>query len=387
MTISARKLNRATLQRQMLLQRESLPLEEAVRRVVALQAQHPASPYLALWNRLTDFDPAALDAAYVDYTVVRSTLLRVTMHAVHVHDYPVFREAMDPTLRGARLRDDRFTVTGLTQEDVDVFMAELLDFAARPQTPEALQAWLTERTQVDHKGIWWAMRQYAPMWHEPSGHPWQFDTSRSYVAATPRPALADEEVAHASLQTLIKRYLAGFGPATMPDMAQFALVLRSWAKAAVEALGDELISFKGPDGKTLYDLPGMTLPDEDLPAPPRLLGMWDNVLLAYADRSRVIPEAYRKQVTRINGDVLPTLLVDGRVVGVWRTTEEGIEASAFEPLSADAWQGLAAEAEKLLAFLADREPHTYRRYDHWWDERHAECGGEGAGVSVIRASQ
>ncbi len=64
--------------------------------------------------------------------------------------------------------------------------------------------------------------------------------------------------------------------------------------------------------------------------------------------------------------MLPTLLVDGRVVGVWRTTEEGIEASAFEPLSDDAWQGLTAEAEKLLAFLADREPHAYRRYDHWW---------------------
>ncbi len=171
MSISARRLNRATLQRQMLLQRESLSIDEAMRRVVALQAQHPASPYLALFNRLSDFDPAALDAAYADYTVVRSTLLRITMHAVHADDYPAFREAMDPTLRGSRLRDDRFTVTGLTQEDVDVFIAELLDFATQPQTPEAFQAWLAERTQVEHKGIWWAMRQYAPMWHEPSGHP------------------------------------------------------------------------------------------------------------------------------------------------------------------------------------------------------------------------
>ncbi|MGA7672168.1 MAG: crosslink repair DNA glycosylase YcaQ family protein, partial [Nitrolancea sp.] len=153
MSISARTLNRATLQRQLLLQRESLPLEEAVRRVVALQAQHPASPYLALWNRLSDFDPAELDDAYADYRVVRSTLLRVTMHAVHADDYSAFREAMDPSLRGSRLRDPRFTDSSLTQEDVDVLMADLLDFAAQPRTPEALQAWLTERTEVEHKGV------------------------------------------------------------------------------------------------------------------------------------------------------------------------------------------------------------------------------------------
>ena len=350
----------------MLLERESLAVDEAMRRVVALQAQHPASPYLALWNRLADFDPAALDAAYVEYRMVRSTLLRITMHAVHVSDYPTFREAMDHTLRGSRLRDARFVETGLTPEAVDALLPDLLDFAARPQTPEALQAWLAERTEVEHKGVWWGMRQYAPLWHEPSGHPWQFETSRSYVAATPRPMLADEEVARAALRTLITRYLEGFGPATIAEMAQFALVLRSRLTAAVKAMGDELISFKGPDGKMLYDLPGMTLPEEDLPAPPRLLGMWDNVLLAYADRTRVIPQEYRPHVTRVNGDVLPTLLVDGRVVGVWRTVDGGIEASAFEPLSADSWQGLSTEAEALLAFLADREPHAYRRYDHWW---------------------
>ena len=366
MSISARTLNRATLQRQMLLRRESLSIEDAVRRVVALQAQHPASPYLALWNRLTDFDPAALDAAYVECQVVRSILLRITMHAVHVDDYPTFREAMDPSFRSARLSDARFTSTGLTGEDVDALLPELLAFASQPRTAGALQEWLAEQRELDHTWFWWVLRQYAPVWHVPSGGPWQFETQRSYQAPSPRPALADAEVAHDSLQTLIKRYLAGFGPATMPDIAQFAVVLRSRVKAAVQAMGDELVSYEGPDGKPLYDLPDMTLPDEEVQAPPRLLGMWDNVLLAYVDRSRVIPPEYRTQVIHKNGDVLPTLLVDGRVVGVWRTVEEGIEASAFEPLSADVWRGLAAEAEKLLALLSDREPHTYRRYDHWW---------------------
>jgi DNA glycosylase AlkZ-like len=94
--------------------------------------------------------------------------------------------------------------------------------------------------------------------------------------------------------------------------------------------------------------------------------MWDSVLLAYSDRSRVIPPEFRRLVTRNNGDVLPTLLVDGYVAGVWRPVEGGIEATAFHRLSDEAWTGLGAEAAALVAFLADREPIVYRRYAHWW---------------------
>ena len=94
--------------------------------------------------------------------------------------------------------------------------------------------------------------------------------------------------------------------------------------------------------------------------------MWDSILLAYADRSRVIPPDYRKLVIRINGDCLPTLLVDGYVAGVWRPVEGGIEATAFHRLSDEAWGGLETEARALVAFLADRDPAVYRRYTHWW---------------------
>jgi hypothetical protein len=64
---------------------------------------------------------------------------------------------------------------------------------------------------------------------------------------------------------------------------------------------------------------------------------------------------------RNNGDVLPTLLVDGHVAGIWRPVEGGIEATAFHPLSEEAWTGLAVEASALVAFLFDREPVVYRR--------------------------
>ncbi|NUK28238.1 winged helix DNA-binding domain-containing protein, partial [Streptomyces lunaelactis] len=99
---------------------------------------------------------------------------------------------------------------------------------------------------------------------------------------------------------------------------------------------------------------------------PRLMAMWDSILLAYADRSRVIPPAYRPLVIRRNGDVLPTLLVDGHVAGVWRPADGGIEATAFHPLSSATWDGLAAEAQSLTALLSDREAAVYSRYHHWW---------------------
>jgi hypothetical protein len=98
------------------------------------------------------------------------------------------------------------------------------------------------------------------------------------------------------------------------------------------------------------------------------MAMWDNILLAYSDRSRVIPPDYRKLVTRSNGDVLPTLLVDGYVAGAWRAVEGGIEATAFHRLPDDVWESLAIEARSLVAFLADRDPQVYRRYEHWWSK-------------------
>jgi hypothetical protein len=150
------------------------------------------------------------------------------------------------------------------------------------------------------------------------------------------------------------------------DLAQFTMLGRGVARDAIAALGDEVVTLEGPDGSTLSDLAGAPIPDGEIPAPARLLPMWDSTLLAYADRSRMIPMEYRKAITRINGDVLPTLLVDGHVAGVWRPVEGGIEATAFHPLPDDAWEELATEAAALGAFLAERDPAVYRRYGHWW---------------------
>ncbi|MFD8923178.1 winged helix DNA-binding domain-containing protein [Streptomyces sp. NPDC055037] len=367
MSISAHALNRATLARQLLLGREPLDVEDGLRRVVALQAQQPASPYIALWNRLSGFDPAGLDTALAGRRAVKATLMRLTLHAVHAEDYRAFREAMEPTLRGSRLGDSRFTASGLTVDTTTALVADLLHYAEQPRTVAELGGRLRARLGAPMEPAAQRMlRQYAPLWHAPTGGPWSFGTRPSYVAADTRPVPAEPDVAARSLRTLIRRYLEGFGPASVADMAQFALVQRARVRTALTALAGELEQLEGPDGTVMYDLPGAPRPAEDTPAPPRLMAMWDSTLLAYADRSRVVPPAYRKHVTRVNGDVLPTLLVDGYVAGVWRAVDGGIEATAFHPLPGRVWEGLAAEARSLMSLLATRDPRVYGRYDHWW---------------------
>ncbi|MEU0399437.1 winged helix DNA-binding domain-containing protein [Streptomyces sp. NPDC006197] len=367
MVISARALNRSTLHRQLLLERAPLGVTDAVRRVVGLQAQHPGSPYVALWNRVADFDPEQLDGALHRFELVRSTLMRLTLHLVHAEDYRAFREGMEPTLRGSRLHDPRFTAAGFTAADADALLPGLLAYAGSARTGAELRRHLEEGRGGPVEAVVWRMvRQYAPLWHAPTGPPWSFGTAQSFVTAAELPSLADPEASAAGLAALVRRCLEGFGPASVADVAQFTTAPRRLVREAVKSLEGELDRLEGADGTVLYDVPGAVRPGEDVPAPPRLMAMWDNVLLAYADRGRIIPPAYRGHVIRVNGDTLPALLVDGYVAGVWRPVDGGIEASAFHPLTAGDWEGLAAEAAALGTLLADRDPRVYGRYDHWW---------------------
>jgi hypothetical protein len=364
--LTARRLNRATLARQSLLDRADAPVSEVVRRILAVQAQEPASPYVALWNRVADFDPGDLDAAFADRTLLKSTLLRITLHAVTAEDHPAVYEALrQPVLRASRLGDRRFLATGLSTEDVDRLLPRLVAFASEPRTRADFEALLAEQLGgPPDAGVWWALRTIAPLVHAPTGGPWSFGAKPSFVAA---PQLAAGE-ADRSVRHLVRRYLAAFGPASIQDIGQFTMLRQPTLRPALTAMADELVTSKGPAGRLLYDVPGAPLPDEDVAAPPRLLAMWDSILLAYADRSRTIPPEHRTAVIRRNGDVLPALLVDGQVSGVWRPVDGTIEATAFRSLPDEAWEGLAAEARGLLELLADRDPAIYRRYASWWSD-------------------
>ena len=364
MRLSLRRLNRALLARQLLLDRAPLGVEDAVDRLVALQAQEPASPYLALWGRLDSFDPTALDRAFAGYRVVKGTSVRMTLHAVGAADHAPFHEAMQPSLRPARLLDRRFRVAGLSPEQADALIPEVLEFTAEPRTNAAMEAWMDARLGVlPRPGVWWALKTYGPFIHAPTGGPWSFGPRPSYLAARDLARVGDPDLA---LKHLVRRYLEGFGPATVADVAQFAQVHRPRVRKALASIASQVVEVAGPDGQVMYDVPGGPLPAEDTPAPARLLPMWDSTLLAHADRGRILPEPLRRHIIRRNGDTLPVLLVDGLVTGVWRAVPEGIEATALVPLSGEAWTALDAEAASLRQLLLKREPLVYSRYTRWW---------------------
>ena len=362
--LTAAQLNRATLERQLLLRREPLAVADAIRRLLALQAQEAASPYIALWNRLAPFHPADLDRAFAAHDVVKASLARVTLHAVHREDHAPFHHAMAANLRGSGLNDDRFRQTGLTIAEIDALLPDIVAFAREPRTNDQFRDFLDVRTGSRTKpGPWWAVRRFAPLVHVPTGGPWSFGPRPVYRRA---PTRARRGNPAGSVAWLLGRYLEAFGPASINDFGQFSQLRVPVIREAVAGLDRRLVELEAPDGSSLYDVRGGRIPAGDEPAPPRLMAMWDSVLLAYADRSRMIPDPYRKLIIRQNGDTLPTLLVDGRVAGVWRTVEGGLEATAFHRLDTETWDGLDREARGLVAFLADRDPAVYRRYGHWW---------------------
>jgi len=361
-TVSPDRLNRSTLRRQLLLQREPTTVNEAVRRIVALQAQAPSAPYVALWNRIADLDFDTVDQAFADRSLVKASLMRITLHTVDADDYPAFHSASTPLLRAARLNDRRYRDTGLTIHDADRAVPGLLEFLETPRSKSEILDHLAHNVSSEPR-LWWALKTYAPLVHAPTGPPWSFDRHTHYERA---PTVA-RPPAEEAVRSLVRRYLSAFGPATIADFAQFSLQAMSVARPTFESLRGELVSYSTVEGDELFDLlDAPELPEADDPAPPRLMAMWDTTLLAYRDRSRIIPDRYRPHVIRRNGDVLPTVLVNGRVAGVWKGGPDGIEIGSFEPFDRDTWDALDNEARHLHAAVADRAPNVFERAGTWW---------------------
>ena len=274
MNLTARQLNRSTLDRQLLLRREHIGVVDAIHRVAALQAQQAASPYIALWNRIDDFDPADLDAAFAGHAVVKATLMRITLHAVAADDYPGFHAAMVQSLRASRLYDRRFKGLGVSVADVDALIPELQEFGVRPRTKADIEALVESRLGVlPMPGAWWALRTFGPFLHATTGEAWSFGSRPSYRAApTPVTPLEREE----AIRYLLLRYLQAFGPASGPDAAQFSMLTRAITRDALRDMHrlGEVVRLGGPDDVELFDVPDAAPTDADAPAPPRLMAMW-----------------------------------------------------------------------------------------------------------------
>ncbi|HEX7346955.1 MAG TPA: winged helix DNA-binding domain-containing protein [Candidatus Limnocylindrales bacterium] len=366
--LSTRRLGRATLARQLLLEPADIDVVDAVERVAGLQAQEPASPYIGLWARLSRFDAADLTAAIADRRLVKGTLMRATLHLVSARDFRSLWPAILPMLENQR-RQDRL------EPPPAVRLPELRErvarFAAEPRS-------LTELREHDgdvdgHPAdelVWWLRRRH-PLAHAPSPVPWSFGR---------RPLLADAEAwlgdgewpdPAPAMERLVRRYLAAFGPASVADIARWAGLAVRHVRAGVKAVEavDELRHFRSDTGRALVDTADAPLPAEDVPAPPRLLPMWDSTVLAYDDRSRVVSDADRGRIVAPNGDTLPVFLVDGVVAGRWWAVAEGgrtrIDLEPFRRLATGDRVALEELGDRLARFVQPHEPTVYSRYQRW----------------------
>jgi hypothetical protein len=368
--LSADQLSRATLARQLLLERVPLDLVSAIERVVALQAQEAASPHLALWTRLEGFEAAQLNAAFDARLVVKGTLLRVTLHAVSARDYLQFWPGLAASLRQWRAPIIRQFELGA---QLDALAEQAAVFAAEPRTGIELRDHLPPLSlgqgPAGQSDSWWAVRPLLPMLMAPGERPWSFGRRPRFVSSSAW--LQAELAAEAQgLEHLVTRYLAGFGPAGVDDIHKFTRIRISELRAALERMASRLVTFRDERGRLLYDVPDGLLPPGDTPAPVRFLPMWDSVLLAYVDRSRVLPDPYRQEVIKVNGDFMASFLVDGRVAGLWRADvvdgRSRVTPLPFVPLAAGIELELGAEAARLERFIEPLEPAVYGRYAKTW---------------------
>jgi len=337
--LTVRELNRATLARQLLLERKRLSAKALIERLVGLQAQWPPAPYVGIWTRTVDFRHEALERELVRGTIVKATVMRQTLHLVTLRDYALIRAAMSET---------NFPWMSSLAEQLAPAVRVLA--AAGPVTSAEAMALLEQQHEL--KGIsarraWRAARVRAHLLHHHETALWRGRPEGRFVAIDEPEALIPVE----ARAEMIRRYLAAFGPSSLRDIAQWSMMHVPELKASLALL--ELRRFRDEQGRELFDVPRGELPDPDIPAPVRFLPKWDNVLLAHAERMRVLPEPYRRKVIGQNGDVAQTFLVDGFVAGIWRVEKRRVQLEPLKPLSRAARRELKDEAERLEAFLAD----------------------------------
>jgi Winged helix DNA-binding domain len=345
--LTTRELNRALLARQFLLERSRLPLVRAIDRVGGLQTQYAPSAYIGLWSRLSEFHREALTKALVRGRVLQGTLMRTTIHMVSAAEYPLFAAGIRTARREWWLRIHRNEIEGLDMEAVAARLRRFL--AGEPRRADDLKEFLAAEgfpaVAWSGAGLWLDMLRVPP-----SGT-WYRRRADLY-------GLADDLVGGSSpteaegVEHLVRRYLGGFGPAPVGDIARWAGLPVTTVSPVVERL--RLRRFRDEENRQLLDLPRAPLPDGDVRAPVRFLPTWDATLLANVRRTQILPEPYRPFVfdTKTPHSV-STFLVDGAVAGTWRHRNGQVRVEPFEPLSRGARRELEREADRLAAFHSD----------------------------------
>lgn len=349
--LSKRQLNRALLDRQMLLQRSSISVLEAIERLVAIQAQAPNPPYFALWSRLEGFRHEQLSHLMKERQVVRIALMRSTIHLVSARDClemrPLLASVLDKGLRSTFSKK----LAALNLDTISAAGRALVE--AKPRTFNELGKLLVEQwPEADPAALSAIIRTLVPLVQVPPRGIWGTSGQAAHTSA--EAWLGEPLAAAPSIDEMLLRYLAAFGPATVKDMQVWSGLSR--LRDTVESLRPKLRTFSDENGNELFDLPNASLPPADTIAPPRFLSEFDNMLLSYADRSRIMDEKHKPLIFTINGIIRSTFLIDGFVRGTWKIEQTNKSAALFiqpfERLSTADQKALAEEGAKLLTFAA-----------------------------------
>jgi hypothetical protein len=347
--LSRRALNRATLARQLLLKRSPMSALDAIEHLVGMQAQVPFAPYYGLWSRLDGFTGEELSGLLTDRKAVRVVLMRGTIHLVTAEDCHQVRPLVQPML-------DRTLMSVVHAKPLaDIDVAAVVDAAKRLLDAEALTP-----TEVGTRlaELWpdtppsalaEAARSLLPLVQVPPRALWQRSGQVRLMTATAW--LGRPRGKPPTIDKLVLRYLAAFGPASAADVQAWSGLTR--LGEVFERLASRLKCFENERGQSLYDLPGAPRPDPDAPAPVRLVAPFDNILLSHAERARIISDEHRKRLFSAKNGVFPgTVLVDGFVAGTWELVGKGestsIRVQPYVRLRAETLDEVAAEGSRLL---------------------------------------
>ena len=351
--LGPRDLNRILLDRQMLLERQSLDPVSALERLFAMQAQLPRAPFLGLWARIKDFRRQDLLDAIHARRVVRSTLMRGTLHLASAEDVLAFRTTIMP----AR---DVTLPWGVkpTPEVLDAVLAVGREhFAPEPKDFESVRQVLEAQGFEPVRPLAYATRMFLPLVQAASNAQFGHEPGGDFTLA--RTWLGRDEHKEPQPQALARRYLASHGPSLPADFSAWSGLKA--AAATLDALGDELVTFKDERGRKLYDLRDAARPPGETPAPVRLLADFDGAVLCRADRTGIIRPERAPLMASKNGLIPPMVLVDGVVAGTWRIEAKkksvAVNVRLFDKVAAKDRKAIEAEALSAAAFLApDAKP-------------------------------
>ncbi|MEV1068608.1 winged helix DNA-binding domain-containing protein [Streptomyces sp. NPDC050263] len=351
--LGARALNRATLDRQLLLRPSALSAEAAVEHLLGLQAQNVKPPYYALAARLDGFVPETLSTSMAERSVVRIVTMRSTIHTHTAADCLTLRPLVQP----ARDRELTYFRKGLVGVDLDRLAALARDLVEDgPRTMKQLREALSaEWPEADPQSLAVAARCRLPLVQVTPRGLWgrsgqvALTTAEHWLGRPTEPAPTADSV--------VLRYLAAFGPASVKDMQTWAGLTR--LREAFERLRPRLLTFRDERGVELFDLPDAPRPDPETPAPPRFLPEFDNLLLSHADRTRVVPPEYWGRSWQGN-QAYCTFLVDGLLAGVWRLEPDALVVEPFGDLTGVQRADVMAEGERMLAVMHPQQSHDIR---------------------------